>query len=188
MTIHAQEGDFIQATVANLQNQNPSQNILMYHDTRSNYDCQGASHHHAELSLEDGAGTTKGYEVFTLDSGTFNRAGDGGYINWCISGSFTMNDDKTQITFHTRQRELEPRNQGMMTGHSHLIKHFSPSISSAHSTASPADPTTGRTACEPRQHRRQPLRQLPEQSRWHHLVRPGILRQSQSGPERGPAA
>jgi hypothetical protein len=114
----------VQATVANLQNQNPNQNILMYHDTRSTYDLQGASHHHAELSLKDGAGTTKGYEVFTLDSGTFNRAGDGGYINWCISGSFTMNSDKTEITCHSRQRELQPKYQGMMTENSHLTKHF----------------------------------------------------------------
>jgi hypothetical protein len=160
----------------------------MYHDTRSTYDLQGASHHHAELSLKDGAGTTKDYEVFTLDSGTFNRASDGGYINWCISGSFTMNSDKTEITFHSRQRELQPQNQGMTTGHLRLIKHSTPSISSVPPTASPADPTTGRTACEPRQHRRQLLRQLPEQSRRHYLVRPSILRQSQSGLERGLAA
>jgi hypothetical protein len=57
---------------------------------------------YTELSLKDGAGTTKDYEVFTLDSGTFNRASDGSYINWCISRSFTMNSDKTEITFHSR--------------------------------------------------------------------------------------
>jgi hypothetical protein len=113
----------VKSTVANLQNQHPDQNILMYHDTRSTYDLQGASHHHAELSLNPGL-STKGYEVFTLDSGTFNRAGDGGYINWCISGDFTTNDDKTQITFNSRQRESPWKHHSRMAEYSHLIKHF----------------------------------------------------------------
>jgi hypothetical protein len=111
----------VKSTVANLQNQHPNQNVLMYHDTRSTYDLQGESHRHTELSENLGL-SSKGYEIFTLDSGTFNRVGDGGYINWCISGSFTTNDDKTQITFKSRKRELYPKHQGVTTGSSHLVQ------------------------------------------------------------------
>ena len=54
-----------------------------------------AVHVHQELDI--GLGFTQGYEIWVFDSGTFSRAGDGGFINWAFGGCFTANG--ADVTF-----------------------------------------------------------------------------------------
>lgn len=83
---HDQEGAFTQQTVADLAAQYPTYNILVYHDQDSGFEYVNGYHQHVELELVDGLGTTKGYEVWVFESGTFSLAGDGGFENWCFQG------------------------------------------------------------------------------------------------------
>jgi len=93
---HAAESNFTQQTVISLGNQYPDKNRLIFHDQDSTYNLSpDAVHVHHELDI--GLGFTYGYEIWVFDSGTFERAGDGGYINWAFAGCFTQQD--ADVTF-----------------------------------------------------------------------------------------
>ena len=102
--------------VASIANQYPSKNCIVFHDQSSTFSfctffifCHGyppfasgwlssapdAVHVHQELNI--GLGFTQGYEIWVFDSGTFSRAGDGGFINWAFEGCFTANG--ADVTF-----------------------------------------------------------------------------------------
>lgn len=85
---HEQESSFTTQTGGDLAAQYPGWNILIYHDTDSYFEYVNGYHQHVELELVDGLGTSKGYEVWVFESGTFQLAGDGGYENWYFSGSW----------------------------------------------------------------------------------------------------
>jgi hypothetical protein len=70
----------------------PDKNVIIYHNQDSTVDFQGESHNHFELDIGV-LGFTKGYETYVFDSGTFTRAGEGGFINWSFAGNFVQNDN-----------------------------------------------------------------------------------------------
>ena len=80
------ENKWVGATVDELMKKNPGKNVLIFHDQRSKTQLQGASHNHYELDIN--FGKTKGYEIFLFDSGVFELAGDGGYLNVGYGGCF----------------------------------------------------------------------------------------------------
>ena len=63
-----------------------------------------AVHVHQELDI--GLGFSQGYEIWVFDSGTFSRAGDGGFINWAFGGCFSENGAHVTFTKCWR-RQLE---------------------------------------------------------------------------------
>jgi hypothetical protein len=70
----------------------PDKNVIIYHNQDSTVDFQGESHDHFELDIGV-LSFTKGYETYVFDSGTFTRAGEGGFINWSFAGNFVQNDN-----------------------------------------------------------------------------------------------
>jgi hypothetical protein len=78
--------------VAQLKVLNPSKNVIMFHDQDSTVDFQGADHEHIEFDL-DFFSSTKGYETYVFDSGTFTLAGDGGTMNWLFMGNYLRDGD-----------------------------------------------------------------------------------------------
>jgi hypothetical protein len=91
------EGQFTQGTVANLRQQYPTMNVLVFHNQDCGYDLYDATHAHVELDI--GLGFTQGYEVWVFDHGTFNLVGDGGYQNWAIGGLF--DGPSSDVTFYS---------------------------------------------------------------------------------------
>lgn len=86
---HDAENQFTQSTVQNLNSQYPNMNVMIYHDTDSKFNFPNGQHTHYELDI--GLGFTEGYEIWVFEQGTFDKVGDGGYINWCFSGNFNRN-------------------------------------------------------------------------------------------------
>lgn len=74
----------------------PDKNVIIYHDQDSAVDLEGEEHGHYELEILDIGliSFTKGYETYVFDSGTFERAGDGGFINWSYLGNSVSDGDK----------------------------------------------------------------------------------------------
>jgi hypothetical protein len=56
----------------------------------------GYTHHELKVSL----GRTIGYDLYWASSGTFNRFGDGGYINWAYDGNVVLSSGGS-VTFGT---------------------------------------------------------------------------------------
>ncbi|EME87064.1 uncharacterized protein MYCFIDRAFT_210681 [Pseudocercospora fijiensis CIRAD86] len=97
-----QASQFTQDTVVRLAAKYPTKNILMYHDQDSTYKLYGAQHQHVEFDLAAPLGTM-GYEIWIFDHGTFQRAGDGGYLNWAYIGNATALNDDGGVQFYLRQ-------------------------------------------------------------------------------------
>ena len=74
----------------------------MYHDQDSAYELYGAQHKHVEFDLEAPLGTM-GYEIWIFDYGTFQRAGDGGYLNWAYNGNAYATNDEGGVQFYMIQ-------------------------------------------------------------------------------------
>jgi hypothetical protein len=72
-------------------------NVLVYHNQDSGYDLHSATHAHVEFDII--FGFSQGYEVWVFDYGTFELAGDGGYQNWAIGGSFS--GPSSDVTFYS---------------------------------------------------------------------------------------
>ena len=70
----------------------PDKNVIIYHDQDSTINFEGGDHDHFEFDIGV-LGFTKGYETYVFDSGTFTRAGDGGFVNWSFAGNFVQNDN-----------------------------------------------------------------------------------------------
>jgi len=99
------EGGFTQAVATQLGRLFPQQNIAIYHNKNSikAFD-SGAVYAHKEIPISSG---THGYEIWVLNSGTFQLAGDGGYQNWCVSGLFNLDGDSGHyVTFLNNGKEL----------------------------------------------------------------------------------
>lgn len=86
-----------------------------------------ATHQHVEFTLLDIAifDFTKGYEVFVFDYGTFYRAGDGGYENWCTWGEFDEYDDNTEIVYYPSKANPLRTREFLLTRDSSLLKRTS---------------------------------------------------------------
>jgi hypothetical protein len=72
-------------------------NVLVYHNQDSGYNLYSATHAHVEFDII--FGFSQGYEVWVFDYGTFELAGDGGYQNWAIGGSFS--GPSSDVTFYS---------------------------------------------------------------------------------------
>ncbi|KAI0439815.1 hypothetical protein F4803DRAFT_529673 [Xylaria telfairii] len=92
------EINFVASTVDTLRAQFPDMNILVYHDQDSGYNLHDYQYTHVEVDLNNWFGTTKGYEVFVFDHGSFDLAGDGGFSNWRIWGCFSRNDNHVDFS------------------------------------------------------------------------------------------
>ncbi|KAK5654254.1 hypothetical protein OQA88_7429 [Cercophora sp. LCS_1] len=93
---HKRQEEFVKSTVTELRNQYPSMNVIVYHNQDSRRNFNDEYHWHQEVGIA--LGFTKGYEIFVFRSGTFDRAGDGGFINWGFSGSYRQ--DGTHVEFY----------------------------------------------------------------------------------------
>lgn len=96
---HEAESAFTQNTIDQLLAYYPGKNAIIFHDQDSTTDFVNGVHQHYELDLPSSPGT-QGYEIFVLDSGTFTRAGDGGYLNWCFGGSYDYPPLSNTVTFY----------------------------------------------------------------------------------------
>jgi hypothetical protein len=85
----------------------PDKNVIIYHNQDSTVDFQGGGHNHFELSIGI-LGFTKGYETYVFDSGTFTRAGEGGFVNWSFAGNFVQNDNVVVFSPHQGTRRVQP--------------------------------------------------------------------------------
>jgi len=95
---HAAESNFTQQMVISLGNQYPDKNRLVFHNQHSTYNLSpDAVHVHHELDI--GLGFTYGYEIWVFDYGTFELAGDGGFINWAFGGCYSRQDGSADVTF-----------------------------------------------------------------------------------------
>ena len=87
---HKRESNFTQATVAELRDEYPTMNVMVFHNQDSVTNFKGGNHTHYESVLGKvpiiGTTLTQGYEIRVFDHGTFHRAGDGGFVNWCFDG------------------------------------------------------------------------------------------------------
>ncbi len=87
---HSVESHFTQTTVSKLREHYPTMNVVVFHNQHSVTDFQGGNHTHYELDIGSILGIihrTQGYEIWVFDSGDFELAGDGGFINWCFGKS-----------------------------------------------------------------------------------------------------
>jgi hypothetical protein len=84
---HTIEEAYTQALVAELISENPGRNVLMYHNKDSQFN-SGNIVYRDYVECDIHFHMTQGYEVYVFDTGTFNLAGDGGYINWAFMGNF----------------------------------------------------------------------------------------------------
>lgn len=93
---------FTQGACETIQREYPDKNVMIVH-SGFNFSLFGPVHCHYELPLQPigGFARTQGYEVYTFDSGTFNLTGDGGFQNWCFSGSYTLDpNNHKSVTFY----------------------------------------------------------------------------------------
>ncbi|TEB23175.1 hypothetical protein FA13DRAFT_1740316 [Coprinellus micaceus] len=67
--------------------------------TKHKTDFKGENHHrHEEFKVS--FGKTIGYEIYWFKAGTFERQGDGGYLNWAYGGNIvSKSKDGKKITF-----------------------------------------------------------------------------------------
>jgi hypothetical protein len=91
------EAQYTTGIVSSLRAQYPTMNVLVFHDQDSGYELYSATHAHVEFDIA--LGFTKGYEIWVFDYGWFELAGDGGYENWAIGGSFDRED--SYVTFYS---------------------------------------------------------------------------------------
>ncbi|KAF8991074.1 hypothetical protein BDQ17DRAFT_1546997 [Cyathus striatus] len=77
--------EFVKAALGKYGQQHPGYNIIVVH-TDVGYDKDFGKdwgHAHEEVPIKIGGGS-KGYDIFWFKKGTFNRHGDGGWLNWDI--------------------------------------------------------------------------------------------------------
>ncbi|KAK4442013.1 hypothetical protein QBC34DRAFT_456793 [Podospora aff. communis PSN243] len=92
---HERQEKFVLGTVEKLRNEYPSMNVIVYHNQGSRYTFYNAYHYHQEVPIA--LSFTKGYEIWVFSHGTFERAGDGGYINWGFSGRYSQNGNRVEF-------------------------------------------------------------------------------------------
>ncbi|KAF6747003.1 hypothetical protein DFP72DRAFT_1075827 [Ephemerocybe angulata] len=95
-------GEFTQKTVVEGRRLWPTLNWVICHPahtTRFSGE-QGVSWGHSHVEFDIKIGGTIGYEVYWFESGTFERHGDGGFLNWAFVGDVasTSNGGAT-VTF-----------------------------------------------------------------------------------------
>ncbi|KAJ9612273.1 hypothetical protein H2200_003870 [Cladophialophora chaetospira] len=99
---HAVESNFTQTTVDKLRDHYPTMNVMVFHNQDSYTDFNGGNHTHYELDIGSILGIihrTQGYEIWVFDSGDFELAGDGGYVNWCFDGDYDRKGN--DVTFYS---------------------------------------------------------------------------------------
>jgi hypothetical protein len=101
----AVERSFTTTTVDNLRDHFPDYNIMVAHGTSFRQTFQNSAHNHYELAVTPPR--TKGYEIYVFKSGEFWLNGDGGYENYCYSGTYDIDPkDGGHITFYDPSRWL----------------------------------------------------------------------------------
>ena len=78
------ENEWVKQTLDQLSAKNPKKNILIFHNQKSKAVLNGGVHTHFEVDLA--FGRTKGYEIWVFDTGIFELAGDGGFLNVGYTG------------------------------------------------------------------------------------------------------
>ncbi|KAI0441460.1 hypothetical protein F4803DRAFT_414448 [Xylaria telfairii] len=103
------EINFVESTLDQMASKFPQYNIMMYHDQSSTYNLKNNHHKHVEVNLIEFFDTTKGYEIFVFDTGTFNLAGDGGNRNWGWRGCYYQEQENPHIVhFDVKPMDCPP--------------------------------------------------------------------------------
>ncbi|KAF9473868.1 hypothetical protein BDN70DRAFT_867029 [Pholiota conissans] len=95
-------GRWTSALVQKLHNKNPHFNWVVCH-TQHKYNFKGVKgkdwgHSHHEISVH--FSKTVGFEIYWFKEGTFDRIGDGGYLNWAYYGNVkSQSSDKKHTVF-----------------------------------------------------------------------------------------
>jgi hypothetical protein len=95
---HELESTFTQAVVQNISGELPKWNVIMYHDDNSVASFYNYTSNSTELDLHCFF-KHQGYTIYIFEWGNFTLAGDGGFENWCFTGSYQQNGN--QVTFYS---------------------------------------------------------------------------------------
>lgn len=77
---------------------------VVFHNVESTHNFVNEVHQYAEIDLAMSK-RHYGLEIYVFDSGTFHRAGDGGWLNWAYGGNFHR-DNPSDVTFFPIERKF----------------------------------------------------------------------------------
>ena len=88
---------FTNDSVDRLAQEFPDYNVLLVHTA---HHFESGEHVHKHVEFYTGAGNSYGYEVYLMRKGqktVFILDGDGGFINWCFTGSYTKDGHRVEF-------------------------------------------------------------------------------------------
>jgi hypothetical protein len=88
---------FTNDSVDRLAQEFPDYNVLLVHTA---HHFESGEHVHKHVEFYTGAGNSYGYEVYLMRKGqktVFILDGDGGFINWCFTGSYNRDGHRVEF-------------------------------------------------------------------------------------------